>query len=84
MKENQIIAALAYAHKNQQDIADAFGCTKQNVSTRIKRENSQMKNLKKWRKRQAQNTNAILNLKTALKYKAVFFLCSFFQKAFCF
>ena len=38
MKENQIIAALAYAHKNQQDIADAFGCTKQNVSTRIKRE----------------------------------------------
>lgn len=38
MKENQIIAALAYAHKNQQDIADSFGCTKQNISTRIKRE----------------------------------------------
>ncbi|RGJ72175.1 XRE family transcriptional regulator [Eubacterium sp. TM05-53] len=38
MKEKQIIAALAYAHKNQQDIADTFGCTKQNVSTRIKRE----------------------------------------------
>lgn len=38
MKEKQIIAALAYAHKSQQDIADTFGCTKQNVSTRIKRE----------------------------------------------
>lgn len=38
MREKQIIAALAYAGKTQQDIADAFGCTKQNISTRIKRE----------------------------------------------
>lgn len=38
MKEKQITAALAYAGKNQQDLAAAFECTKQNISTRIKRE----------------------------------------------
>lgn len=38
MKEKQMIAALAYAQKNQQYIADVLECTKQNISTRIKRE----------------------------------------------